>query len=222
MDEYQVWSLISLLSPFVLLVGLAVGVFYYRHLSGSFRLLFAYLVISIAVDLLYRYFGYYSQLKYNLFLIPIFGFLELALFSRIYYRYILKCRSNILLLYIALALLGILLELLFVGRLLHQKSFQSFGKVVDDAAIISFCILYYWRVFNGSIPIVKAHSYLNVAALVYFSINLILFLPINFLVNASLSVVMAFWVLNLVSIVLFYIVLIFLLWQNGKTRKCSR
>lgn len=220
MDYGQIWNLVSLVSPFILLLGVTVGLFLYRYLSPSSRLIFAYLGVCIAVDLLYRYLGYYSDLKYNLFIIPLFGFLELALFSRLYYRYILKSRSNILLLYIFVVLLGIVFELLFVNRLFHQKTFQSFGKVVDDAAIISFCIIYYWRVFNGSIPIVREHNYLNVAALVYFSVNLFLFLPINFLVNASFSVVMLFWVLNLVSMVLFYLVLIFLLWQNGKTRKC--
>jgi hypothetical protein len=220
MDQNQFLTLISLLTPITLLFGILVGSYNFKHLDVSVRFLFFYLVLCLVVDLLYRYFGYYSHLKYNLFIIPIFAFFELAIFSGLYYRHILKSRSNILVLFIAVALLCIFIELLFINRLLHQKSFQSYGKVIGDAAILFYCLMYYWKLFNGSIPIVTEHRNLNVAVLVYFSINLILFLPINFLVNASISIVFLFWVLNLLSLILFYLVLIYLIWRNGKTRKC--
>ncbi|WP_320054580.1 hypothetical protein [uncultured Acetobacteroides sp.] len=220
MDQNQFLTLISLLAPITLVFGIIVGFYNFKRLDVSIRFLFFYLVLCLAVDLLYRYFGYYSHLKYNLFIIPIFAFFEFAIFSGLYYKHILKSRSNTFILFVAAALLCIFIELLFVNRLLHQKSFQSYGKVIGDAAIVFYCLLYYWKLFNGSIPIVTEHRYLNVAVLIYFSINLILFLPINFLVNASISIVFLFWVLNLVSVILFYLVLIYLIWRNGKTREC--
>lgn len=220
MDQNQIWTYVSLLSPIILLMGIFIGLYNFKHLSASLRFLFYYLVLCLAVDLLFRYFGYYSRFKYNLFIVPIYGFFELAIFSKLYYSHILRSRSNIFIAFIVLALLCVSSELLFINKLLHQKSFQSFGKVIADATIVSYCILYYWKIFNGSISIVKEYRYLNVAVLIYFSINLVLFLPINFLVNASMSIVFLFWVLNLVSLILFYLVLIYLIWQNGKTRKC--
>lgn len=220
MDQNQIWYYLSLLTPITLLLGIIIGICKFKYMCVSFRFVFYYLGMCLVVDLLYRYFGYYSDFKYNLFIIPVFGLFELIIFSKLYYSYILRSRSNILVVFIVLALLGVFSELLFVNRLLHQKNFQSFGKVIADAAIIFYCLMFYWKLFNGTIPIVKEHRNLNVAVLVYFSINLILFLPINFLVNESMSVVFLFWVLNLVSVILFYLVLIYLIWQNGKTRKC--
>ncbi|TCN63729.1 hypothetical protein CLV25_11579 [Acetobacteroides hydrogenigenes] len=222
MDQNQIWTYVSLLSPIVLLLGISIGLYNFKHLGVSTRYLFYYLVLCLGADFLCRYFGYYSRFKYNLFIVPIFGFFELAIFSKLYYSHILRRRSNILIGFMVLALLCVSSELLFVSRLLHLKNFQSFGKVIADVVIVLYCLMYYWRIFNGSIPIVKEHRYLNVAALIYFSINLVLFLPINFLVNESISVVFLFWVLNLVSLNLFYLVLIYLIWQNGKIRKCLR
>lgn len=219
MKQGQLWSLISAISPVVLLTGVIAGITYFKQLKASYRLVVIYLAICLVTDLLYRFLGYYSHLKYNLFLIPIFGFLELVVFSILYYRYIFLNKNKSLLLLMAAMLLLILSEIVFVSELFHRETFHSYGKVIADASIVYFCLLYYWKVFKGQIPVNSEYNLLNAVVFAYYSVNLFIFLPVNFLVNAKLTFVIFFWAVNLISMVLFYLLLIYLIWQNGKTRK---
>jgi len=222
MNQGQLWIFVSSLSPITLMVGLIVGLLYFRYINKGYRILVVYLAGALIMDLLYRYFGYYSHLEYNLFLIPLWGFFELVVFSVLYYKYIFKSGSNILLVFIVMMLLLIASEFFSVSQLFKIKTFQSIGKVIADVAIIWFCFLYYWDVFRGEIAVKSKYGLLNAGILVYYSINLILFLPINFLVNEKLNLVIFFWVVNLISMLLFYFLLIYLIWQDGKTRKILR
>lgn len=222
MEFLKLWSLITIVSPIILLTGVVIGVKNFTQLSNSYKVIVCYLGIALIVDLLFRYLGLYSHFKYNLFIIPIFGLLELAVFSTLYYRYILKSKSVPLFLLIILMHLLIIGEIVFVNKLFHQKSFQSFGKVIADSSIIFFCLLYYWQVFKGKIAIHSDISFLNATVIVYYSINVIIFLCVNFLVNENVRIVTAFWIINLISVTLFYIILIYLIWQDGKIRKTSR
>ena len=215
-------SLISPISPILLSLGIIIGIFYYRNLSKEFRVIFAYLVMSLLIDFLSRYFGYLSHFKYNLFLHPIFGFLELAFISTLYYKYILHSKSIRLLLYIIFMLLLIVVEFAFFSKLFDLKSFQSFGKVIADLSIISFCFLYYWELVKGKIIMRSDINFLNATVIIYYSINLIHYLFINFLVNASIHLITVFWAVFSISIIAFYLILIYLIWQDGKTRKILR
>ena len=209
MSTGQIWSLVSSLSPITLVFGIIVGLWYLRYICDSYRLLVVYLAGAFIMDLLFRYFGFYSPLKYNLFLFPIFGFFELSVLSVLYYKYIFKSISKSLLVFIVFMLLIITFEIFSINKLLQIKTFYSFGKVIADVSIIWFCLLYYWQVFKGKIPVKSKYGALNAAILIYFSVNLVISLPLNFLVNEKLSVVIFFWVINLISILLFYLFLIY-------------
>jgi hypothetical protein len=214
--------IITLLSPFILILGVIIGIYYRKHLSGCFRLLLAYLILGIITELISKYWGYYSSLKYNLFLIPIYGLMELMLFSILYYKYIIKTKSKVFL-YLILILLGlVLVDLSRIGSMFKASSFQSYGKVIADAGIVVFCLIYYLDVVKGRIKPTFELNLLNAASIIFFSLNLIIFLAINFLVNASYGIVMFFWNFNLVIVCLYYIIIIYLIWRNGKTRKSLR
>lgn len=222
MKSSQIWGLVSSLSPITLIVGIIIGLFYFRYICKGYRLLVVYLAVDLIMDLLFRYFGFYSPLKYNLFLFPILGFFELVVLSVLYYKYIFKSVSKSLLVFVGIMLLLITGEIFSTNKLFLIKNFNSFGKIIADISIIWFCLLYYWQVFKGKIPVKSQYGPLNAVILIYFSINLILSLPLNFLVNEKLNVVILFWIVNLISILLFYFFLIYLIWQDGKTRKTSR
>ena len=222
MDQGQLWNLIAAISPVVLLMGVIVGILYFKQLNAYYRLVVVYLAICLVIDLFCRFWGYYSHLKYNLFMIPIFGFLELSVFSVLYYKYILLNKSKPLLIFIIAMLLLILYEIVSTLKLSHKEAFHSSGKVIADASIVFFCLLYYWKIFKGQISIHSEYNLLNAVIFGYYSINLFIFLPVNFLVNAKLNFVIFFWAVNLISMVLFYLILIYLIWQNGKTRKITQ
>ena len=219
MIHKELWYIVSFASPIVLLMGIIVGLLNFIRLGAIYRIVVVYLAICFVTDLLTRYLGAYSHMKYNLFMIPIFGFLELVVFSILYYKHILRIKSNYLLLFIVAMLLLILSEIAFAPRLFHRETFHSYGKVIADVSVLFFCLLYYVQVFKGHIPVNSGCSVLNSVVFVYYSVNLLIFLAVNFLVNAKLTYVVFFWVVNLISMVLFYLILIYLIWRNGKTRK---
>src|ERR1035437_2040913 len=117
MTPNDFYKLITLISPIALLIGIIIGIFYFRYLSKWSRVIFAYLVMSLICDFLARYIRFYSHLKYNLFLHPIFGFLELVFFSMVYYKYRLHSKSIPLLLFIIFMLLLIVVEFVFFSKL---------------------------------------------------------------------------------------------------------
>lgn len=219
MNQGQLWNIISFTSPIILIIGVLLGIFKFKKLRKSNQLIVFYLVFSLTFDLLSRYFGYFSQSKYNLFLIPIYGVLELGCFSVLYYKYIFLSKSKYLLSYIITMHLLILAEIIFGKGLFRPESFQSFGKVIADASIILYSIYFYLKVFKGQIPIHSEYAFLNAVILIYFSINLIIYLAINFLVNAQFKLVVAFWIINLLSVIIFELILISLIWKDGRTRK---
>ena len=219
MNQGQLWNIVTFISPIILIVGVLLGIFMFKRLKKSNKLLVFYLVFSLTFDILSRYFGYIAQSKYNLFLIPVYGFLELGFLSVLYYRYILRSKSKYLLSFIVFMHLLILVEIFFGKGLFHPESFQSFGKVIADASIILYSIYFYLKIFKGQIPIRSEYAFLNAVVLIYFSINLIIYLAINFLVNAQFKLVVAFWIINLLSVIVFELILISLLWKDGRTRK---
>jgi hypothetical protein len=212
-------SLLSPISPILLLLGIIIGIFYYRNLSKEFRVIFAYLVMSLFIDFLSRYFGIYSHFKYNLFLLPVFGFLELAFISTLYYKYILQSKSIPLLLFIIFMLLLIVVEFVFFSKLFNGKSFQSFGRVIADSTIIYLAMIYYLKLVQGKVVMRSDINILNATVIIYYSINLIHDLFTNFLVNASIQIIALFWAVSFISTIAFYLILIYLIWQDGKTPK---
>jgi hypothetical protein len=222
MNEHDFYNLITPASPIVLFIGIVISIFYFRNLSNGFRVIFGYLLMSLFIDLLTRYFGFYSHLKYNLFLFPIFGFLELAFLSTLYYKYILHSKSIPLLLFIIFMLLLIVVDFVFFSKLFDRKSFQSFGRVISDSTIIYLAMIYYLKLVQGKVVMRSDINILNGTVIIYYSINLILYLFINFLVNASIQIITVFWMINLVTLIAFYLILIYLIWQDGKTPKLLR
>lgn len=214
--------IITLLSPLILLLGIIIGVYYRKHLNGCFRLLLAYLILGVLTELISKYFGYYSSTKYNLFLIPIYGLLELVLFSILYYRYIIRNRSKLYIYFILFLICLIIIDLSRIESMFKASSFQSYGKVIADAGIVVFCLIYYLDVVKGKIKPTFELNLLNAASIIFFSLNLIIFLAINFLVNANYGIVMFFWFFNLTIVCLYYMIIIYLIWRNGKTRKSLR
>ena len=215
-------SLISPISPILLSLGIIIGIFFFRNLSNGFRVIIGYLVMSLFIDLLSRYIGYYSHFKYNLFLHPIFGFLELAFISTLYYKYILHSKSIPLLLFIFFMLLLIVVEFVFFSKLFDAKSFQSYGRVIADLAIISLATIYYLKLVQGKVVMRSDINILNATIIIYYSINLTHDIFLNFLVNASIQIIALFWAVNFIALIAFYLILIYLIWQDGKTPKILR
>lgn len=212
-------EVIWILTRVTLWISGSIGLVTYSRLSPIYKLIVAYILLAIGGDLTSTFFE--KNGGYNLFVIPIYSFLELTLFSSLYYLYFIKSKSKLLLGFTLLMHSLILLDIIFLADFFNAKTFYAFGKVTTDLTIVIFCLVYYWKTIKGDQPINKELFRLNSIFISYFLINLLIFLSINFLINESLHLVNPFWMLNALSALFLYLFLTYMIWQHGKTPKTS-
>lgn len=175
-----------------------------------------YLILSLLIDLLSRYWGYASEPGYNLVLLPIYAFLELSIFSVLYYAFFFKRKRRKILYIMILGQALIIADFMLMSNVLVASDSQSFAKVIADGIIVSYCLMYYWELIKSEVLIHNPLIPINSSILFYFTVNFMIFLPVNFLVNGNVDLVIYFWSVNLVVTLVFYTYMIYLLWENGK------
>lgn len=205
-------TLLTLLSPASLLAGIIVGFCYFRRLDIVHKGITVYLLLMLVIDLASRILEYYFN--HNLVILIIYSLLELCAFLFFYYKYLYRTRHRLIILVSTVAIAYILWELV-TYRKIEARNFQSYAKVADNFVIITLVLGF----FHERITAFKDSKWenfgLNVVVLVFFSINLIFFLPYNFIINSS-GLEFYFWLGILITTVLFYIYLGVMVWKNSR------
>lgn len=202
----------------ILWITFLTGCYFYFYLDSRYKYITQYLLLAVSFDLLITYFS--ISTKYNLFIWPIYSFLEFSIFSWLYYQCFLKENNKIgLPIFIVLFHGLIILDVVYLGDLYNAANFYAFSKVVADVGIILLCLLYYKTALTRQESINREMFVLNSIFISYFSINLIISLSMNFLINESNHLVFPFWILNAISASLLYLSLTYMIWQHGKTQK---
>ena len=206
-------ELFGYLSPLILLVGVIIGLVYYKRLNQSSRLVFYYLIVCLATDIL-------GQVMYiitdnNLILWVLFAIAELLIFSNFFYK---KLKMKKLVMFMAgMGIVYMIMEFIFIDT--NATSFQAYSKVISSFLIVLMVILLFWEKMRAAKSIDKSEMKLMFGILVYYALNVVLLLPINFLINNGSSTVIYVWYIYLVATIFFYSLLTFLLWKNGRTLK---
>ena len=212
----DIFEFIMYLSPVFLIVGVSVGTYFYESLSKVYKILLLYLWVCLMIDLL----GHISAITLgnNLVFIPIFGIVELVIISLLYRKFLLV-KNKALGVIILLAVSYMLYELVHLTYFEPTK-FQSYARVIDTFLLVSMSLLYTFQKVRQE-PNMNYFS-LNSTILIYFSVNLIIFLPINFLINEASMLKFYFWIANLIFTLLFYAALTLIIWKHGKTQRQLR
>ena len=200
-------------SPFILIIGIFLNALSYNFFGRTSKLLFFYLIGSFLIDLLARVFAYYEN--NNLILWILLSAIELSIFSSLYFLLIKKSVVRILFL---VGICYIALEMLFVDTK-SISSFQIYSKVVASFLIVLMVLIYLFNYIKSEDRMIWKELYLHFIILGYFSLNIIVLLPINFLINQGSSSAIYIWYVYLISTLTFYIYLTFYLWKNGKRQK---
>lgn len=211
----ELLSLGTMVIPLVLVTGMAAGVYYYRFLSLKYRYLLVYLAICLLIDLLSRLAG--RLFENNLVLLIIFSLLEL-LFFYVFFR-VCYFRRKVLkhIVLVTAASLYMILEIFLLSKI-AVTAFQSYAKTIGAFLVLVMVIDYLFDLLRRKED--RAGNVSELAAfIIYFSINLIFFLPINFLINVSAAFKFYFWCVNLVVTILFYLYLVREIWKNGLRQK---
>jgi hypothetical protein len=211
----HVLSLFTTIVPLLLVVGIVVGIYYYCFLPLKYRYLLAYFGICLLIDVLSRVAG--KLFENNLVLLIVFSLLEL-LFFYVFFR-VCYFRRNVLK-HTILVIAGCLYMMteIFLLDKIAASAFQSYSKTLSSFLILVMVIDYLFDSLRHKGNVAESIPELA-AFIIYFSINLIFFLPINFLINVSSELKFYFWCINLVVTILFYLFLVREIWKNGSTQK---
>lgn len=215
--EINVWLEILLLLPTVTsIVGVIIGGILFNKLNDYCKYIYFYLVAAFITDIASRYLD--VLINNNLILVSAFGFIELLIFSMIYYRLLSKKHHWLFKPIIAVLLLLIIIDIILV-RPLDVESFNSYGRVLDGVTIILLSVYFYWKVLKKDVIVKVEVLRFNGVVLLFFLINTLLFLVTNFLVNTPYNLVFSILLINIIATPLFYVFLTFQLWHNGKIQK---
>lgn len=213
MTFYDFVKLLALFSPVMLLIGVMIGVYKFKYLDIYHRGITIYFVMLLVIDIASRF----LHTGNNLFILLIYSLLELIIFIYFYYKYVYK-RHHILLLVMSFLSITYLIYEIVIFEF-ETKKFQTYSKVVDNFTIVMLILTF----FHERINLFKDSKWdnfrLNVVLLVFFSINLVFFLPYNFLINESTDLKFYFWLGIVISTVAFYSYLTHSIWKNGRTRR---
>jgi hypothetical protein len=217
----QLMQNLSLLAPVAATLGVVTGAIRFPNLSKPSRMLFLYLVLALFTELLTRYLGLIASTKYNLYLFPLFALCEFILFAWLYLYYLMGIKTNYARTIIAGIALLILAGMFTFDNLFDVKHFNSIAKVISNLAIVAIGLLYVWQELRKRK--VKSHEFIGFTPYIiaYFSVSMIIFLSVNFLVNVSLTIGFYFWIVYLLLNVSFYIIIAIFLWKHGKTQRFS-
>lgn len=221
MNFIEILQQLNYASPISLLVGLIIAIYYRNRLDKLHKTIAFYLFLMLSVDITSRFIK--EIFSTNLIMLLIYSFVELLFYLYLYRQCLFKKK------YLSLSIIGVVGLLYILGEILlfvvfkelNPKEFQPYSKVVDNFIVILMALLFFHEKINAFNDTKWTNFRLNIAILLYFTINLLVFLPFNFLVNESTGLKFYFWTINLIITVLFYIYLTSLIWQNTKKSRVS-
>jgi len=160
----------------------------------------------------------YINIKYgktpNLIFICISQFLSIAFLSYTYCKELLKV--NLRWFYL-IPLTTIIILVTNVLQYKNLKELQFYSDIIGCLIILSLAGLYFINIIKNETSN-RLLFWFNSIVFLFFSIELIITLTLNFLVNAHLNWVAPIWIFRALVMQLFYLSLIYYGWKTGKDR----
>lgn len=219
MSLFDISMIIGDITPYFIGLCLLVGLIQFRRISPPFKLMVIYLGVALLFNLGMSAMAYYFG--NNLVLIPLYGFFELVLYTVLFGYFLFTPKSSMSTTTVLLGITGcsyIIYETLIVNTVDPLK-FQSYARVIDAFIIVVFSMLFFFDKLSKGTDPKETTLTLNTIILIFFSLNLVFLLPINFLVSKSYQLVFYFWFGYMVLTLLFYLSITFAIWKDGRTRR---
>lgn len=215
MTFYEFLSHFTLLCLGMPFIGFLLGIFHYKSLDIAHKGISWYLLAMVLVDIMSRILGATGN---NLIGLLFYSLFEMTMFTFFYFRFFLKAKHPLVLLLFSLGVIYIIYEIIIFDRD-NMATYQSYAKVIDDFIIIILALTY----IHEKVNVFKESKWedfrLNIILIAYFSLNLVFFLPFNFIINKSSGYQFYFWFAIAISVLTFYSYLTYSIWKNGRTQK---
>jgi len=218
-EFYDLVNFSTYLSPVFLVLGVGIGIYFFKSIDIFHKILVVYLASMLSIDMLARVFG--EVYGNNLIFIPILGFTELLLFSVFYYFSGLHENSAIKFFLFGITAISFLFSAWEIYKVydIPIEEFESYSKAISTFVVVLLSIGYFIENIRKRKNISAGEFLLNSGILMYFSLELILFLPIDFLINDDSGLKYYFWFANLIFTLVFYNFLIISVWKNGRIQE---
>ncbi|WP_238528722.1 hypothetical protein [Kordia algicida] len=145
--------------------------------------------------------------------------LELLIFLKLYYELTQKKK-----LVIFLSIFGVLytiIESIYVNTN-DVKLFQPYAKAFGPLLIVGMTLLFFFELIRDEENLFKRENdyfVLNSMILCFFSLQFLVFLPLNFLVNTDIQLTGYILIGNIFFMILFYLYLTYFIWKRGRNLK---
>ncbi len=207
------------LSPVFLIIGVLSGCLLYKRLDAIHKGIAYYLLAMLFVDIVSRYLWRYGN---NQIILLVYSLIEVIGVSYFYYKLLLTKKYIVTFIINAVVIVYIVWELfsyLFFGT--DVQHFQPYAKVVDNFMIILLALSLLYEKMNSYKESRWDNFRLNIVVLIFFTLNTLIFLPFNFLVNEGTGIKFYFWTGNVILLLLFYGFLTWSIWKNGRQNKLT-
>jgi hypothetical protein len=147
----------------------------------------------------------------NLWLFNVLSFCEIIIFG---YLYLKHFKGSLLTL--VLCVLG-LIYIVLEGVVNNQSdiaSFQTYSRIVSSFVIVVMVLNYLFKELKAG-SILK-NEVLHFVILSYYSIEFMLLIPFNFLINHDSISIMYIWTIRIILNLILYSYLSLFIWKNGK------
>ena len=120
-----------------------------------------------------------------------------------------------------MSIVGIAFSLyeIFTIDYLDPVNFQSYSRVLVVFLIVIFAMIFFFEKLSAGTNPKDYKLSVNTGILIYYSLSVVVLLPINFLINEGTSLKFYFLLGNSFITLLFYLFLTYAIWKNGKTLK---
>lgn len=207
-------SLAIYLTPGVLIFGLVLGALNFSRLSGIGKNIMAYLALMLFTEGLSLLLGFVFKVR-NLIVLPVYSLIELCFFLYLYNANLFGKRHKVINVIGIVGALYILAELIndFILNSISPAEFQPYAKVVDNFIIVMLALTFLYEKMSTYTESRWENFGLNIVFLVFYTLNTIIFLPFNFLVNENSGVKFYFWAGNIILAIIYYSYLTYKIWR---------
>ncbi|HAD97269.1 MAG TPA: hypothetical protein DCG19_07670 [Cryomorphaceae bacterium] len=216
MSYREIAYAVMLLTPATALTGVIITIARRKHLTGLYKLLSLYLLLALLTDLLSRFIG--TVYGNNLILVPLFGLAELALFTFLFHRYLLPRKYPFIIGMIIACALLIGLDL-FGADWGQPTHFHAYGRVLSGLLIATLSLISLGHILRNPQRQTLPNLALCAGILIYYAIDSLWFISVNFMVNQEVSTVFGLWMVHALVTPLFYIFLTHHIWRTGRILK---
>lgn len=202
-----IWNILLYTSRTLILILVIYGFIKYNKLQSYNKYL--HVIFCYYLGFEFISFVYLNILvKPILFMLPIYFFVEYILYIILF---LLSFNFNKIRIVVFINTLSLILMVFFTYQtLLDYKSenYQLYGKVVSNLTIMTNILVYFIRSISDKKNKLKNKELLfNSILFVYFSVNLLVYLSHNFMINSKLGIY--YFMVHCINLIIFYLLMFF-------------